>query len=68
MGEMRNAYKILVGNLKGRHHSEDVGVDEKIILEWLLGKQGEKLWTRFIWLRIGTVADSCEHDNGNSVP
>jgi hypothetical protein len=28
--EMRNAYKILVRKLKGRHHSEDLGVDGTI--------------------------------------
>jgi len=31
MGEMRNAYKISDGNLKGKEHSEDLGVDRKII-------------------------------------
>jgi hypothetical protein len=36
MGEMRNAYKILVGNLKGRDHVEDLG--GWIILEWILRK------------------------------
>jgi hypothetical protein len=30
---MRNAYKILVGNLKGRDHSEDLSADENILLE-----------------------------------
>jgi hypothetical protein len=52
MGEMRIAYKILVG--KGREHSEDLGIDGKIILELILGKQGGKVWTGCIWLRIGT--------------
>jgi hypothetical protein len=37
MGEVRNAYKI--ENLKGRDYSEDLGVDCKIILEWILGYQ-----------------------------
>jgi hypothetical protein len=41
-------------NLKGRDHSEDLGIDGKIILEWILGKQGGEVWTGFIWLRIGT--------------
>jgi hypothetical protein len=41
MGEMRNSYKILVGYVKGRDHSEDSGVDGKV-------------WIGFIWLRIGT--------------
>jgi hypothetical protein len=40
MGEMRNAYNILVGNLKGRDHSEE---DGKIILECILGKEHEKV-------------------------
>jgi hypothetical protein len=39
---------------KGRGHSEGVGVDGRIILEWILEKQGGKLWTGCIWLRIGT--------------
>jgi hypothetical protein len=32
-------------NLKGRHHSEDLVVDGKVILDWFLGKQGGKAWT-----------------------
>jgi len=28
---------------------EDLGVDGKIILEGILGKQGVKVWTGFIW-------------------
>jgi hypothetical protein len=31
MGEMRNGYKILVGNLNRRYNSEDLGVDGKIL-------------------------------------
>jgi hypothetical protein len=38
MGEMRNAYKILDVKLKGRDHLEGLGVDGRIILEWILGK------------------------------
>jgi len=41
-------------NPKGRDHLEDLGIDGKVILEWMLGKEGGKLWTGFIWLRIGT--------------
>jgi hypothetical protein len=53
MGEVRNVYKILV-NLKGRHHLEDLGIDRKVMLEWILGKLGEKLWDGFIRLKVGT--------------
>jgi hypothetical protein len=27
-----------LGNLKGRDHAEDIGVDGRIILEWILVK------------------------------
>jgi hypothetical protein len=37
-----------------RDHSGDISVDGRIILEWILGKYGGKVWTGFIWLRIGT--------------
>jgi len=33
---------------------EDLGVDGKIILEWILEKQGAKVWTKCIWIRVGT--------------
>jgi hypothetical protein len=32
-------------NMKGRDRLEDLGVDVKVILEWILGKQGGKVWT-----------------------
>jgi hypothetical protein len=35
---MRNIYKILWGNMKGRYYSEDLVVDGRIILEWILEK------------------------------
>jgi len=41
MRDMRNAYKIL-GGWEG-------------IIRRILGKYGGKLWTGFIWLRIGTI-------------
>jgi hypothetical protein len=37
-GKVENTYKILVGKIKGRHLSEDLGVDGSIILECLLWK------------------------------
>jgi hypothetical protein len=35
---MRNAYKILVGKEKGRGHSEDIGMDGRIILKGSYGR------------------------------
>jgi hypothetical protein len=34
----KNIYEVLVGNLKERKHSEDLGVDEEKILDLALGK------------------------------
>jgi hypothetical protein len=46
--------KFWSGNLKVRSHSADLGVNRKIILEWILGTQRGKVWTGCIWLRIGS--------------
>jgi hypothetical protein len=40
--------------MMGRDHLEDLGVDDRIILEWILGKYDVKVCTGFIWIRIGT--------------
>jgi len=36
LGDMRNAYKIFVGKPEGMNHLEDVNIDGKIILKWIL--------------------------------
>jgi len=36
---------VWLGNLKGRDHSEDRSIDERITLDWILGKLGGKAWT-----------------------
>jgi hypothetical protein len=41
-------------SLKGRDHSENLGVDERIILKWILRKLCGSVWIGFVWLRIGT--------------
>jgi hypothetical protein len=47
----------LFENLKGRDYAEDLGVDGKIILEWILEKLVEESWTGCIWHRIGTSGE-----------
>jgi hypothetical protein len=56
MGEMRGAYRALVGKLREGDHLEDPGVDERIILKWTCERLdgGGGAWTGSIWLRIGT--------------
>jgi hypothetical protein len=34
-GEIRNTYKIVVSKPEGRDHFEDVGVDGRVILQWI---------------------------------
>jgi len=41
-------------NLNGRDHSENLGIDSKIILERILQKYGEKVWNGCIWLGVET--------------
>jgi hypothetical protein len=43
-------------NMKGRDHSDDLGIGGRIILEWILQKQSGNLWTGLIWLRIGITS------------
>jgi hypothetical protein len=42
---MRNSYKILEGNLKGRNHMQDKESDEWIIIKWILKKRDMRVWT-----------------------
>ena len=41
------------GNLKGRVHMEDSGVDGRIILRWIFRKWDVGALIGLIWLRIG---------------
>jgi hypothetical protein len=40
--------------LNRRGLSEDLGIDRSLILKWLLGNHGFRVYIGFIWLRIGT--------------
>jgi hypothetical protein len=34
---------------------EELGVDGRIIINWILKKWDMRQWTRFIWLRIESI-------------
>jgi hypothetical protein len=38
-----------------KSHSEDPGVDGRIILRWIFRNWDGRAWTESMWLRIGTV-------------
>jgi hypothetical protein len=49
MQEMKNKYKFWLESTKGRDRSEDLGLDERIILKLILRKQGGRVWTGYHW-------------------
>jgi hypothetical protein len=48
MVQMINAYRILIGKPERKRPLECLGVDQRILLEWILGKEDGKVWTGFI--------------------
>jgi hypothetical protein len=51
---MRNAYRILVRKPKGKNSLGRPSIDEKIS-RVILEKRGVRIWTGFIWLRLGSI-------------
>jgi hypothetical protein len=43
----------LLGNIRGREHLEDLGIEGGIIFKLVLNKYGGSAWTGFTWLGIG---------------
>jgi hypothetical protein len=54
MVEIRNTYKLLSENLKGRDHSEDLGVGGKILLQIVLR---EIRWKVVDWIHLAQDRD-----------
>jgi hypothetical protein len=63
MEQMRNAYKNLTENLKGRGHLEDLDADGWIILEEILGNGVRRCGLDESGLGYGQLVGSCEHGN-----
>jgi hypothetical protein len=47
-------YLLPVECLKKGDRSEVLGVDEKVILKWILEKWGLRVWIGLLWLTMGT--------------
>jgi hypothetical protein len=60
-GRDENTYKILVGNPEGKKSLGRPRCRRESNNNIDLEEIGGRLWTGFIWLRIGTYASSCEH-------
>jgi len=56
MGQKGNVYKIL-GRIIEQTNLEDLSTYGTKILKWILKKQEGMVWTRLMYLRMGTQAD-----------
>ena len=54
MGEETGVYRVLVGKPEGRNYWGDLGVDGRIILEWISRRWDVCIWTGLGWPRIQT--------------
>jgi predicted P-loop ATPase len=51
---MINSYKVLVGTLKRREYLDDLGVDGRVIFEWVFENEG---WERVHWIHLAQDRD-----------
>jgi len=49
--------------VKERDNSEDVELDGKIIVNFVLNEESGRAWTRFKWLRIWRMTNCYVHSN-----
>ena len=52
--EKKHKHRFRWGSLRERDHVEVLGIDKRIISIQILKKYDGRIWTRLIWLRIGT--------------
>jgi hypothetical protein len=62
-GRDKNAHRVSVKKSEGKNHLKDLGVDGRITFKCMLKKFGGRMWTEYIWFRIGC----CEYGNEHSV-
>jgi hypothetical protein len=63
LGENRNAYRVLVGNLKERDHLKDLGIDGRVTLQQYCRNsiRGHRL--DYLAQKKGRAAGSYKHSN-----
>jgi hypothetical protein len=63
MGQIRNAYRALVGKPERKRPLGRLDVGGSIILKWILKKWDVRMWTRFMWSGKGLLAGLYERGN-----
>jgi hypothetical protein len=54
---------LLISNNHAKTYFGFRSADENAVLEQILNKQGERVWTVFNWLRINLVVGFINHSN-----
>jgi hypothetical protein len=57
----RNAYALVVANIKTRNNKVNLGVDMRVILKWILHGRGVTVLTRQNWLKTGSKGHFSGH-------
>jgi hypothetical protein len=52
--KMRMHTQLCLENLRGRDHTEDISIDGRIILKWILKKWDVRVWAVVNWPIIGS--------------
>jgi hypothetical protein len=60
LGKIRNSYKILVGKPGQKKSLGKPRIKWKGNIKIGLVKWGERVWTAFVWLKMGLLTASCE--------
>jgi hypothetical protein len=54
IGELRNAYKVLLGQLEGGNYLGEVSADGRITVKYIVKKWGVSMWDGFLRLIMGS--------------
>jgi len=46
------------GNVKVRGRTQDLVVDGRSVLKWVVKQSDGRLWTELMWLKVGTSGES----------
>jgi hypothetical protein len=60
----RGASRVVVGRPNGKNYLEDLGIDGRVLLKWIVQKWDEEAWTGLICRKERTGGGLCECGDG----